>query len=224
MTGAYVVGISNVSCFVHPRRTRSRCSAGSPESSARASLPSVDQAVTVLIRPSRRRARNPSRFSPTRDRPVPLAIQILAEDPTDGFRRLLLHREHHPQHVTSDSYPRSCGRNSPGTPVFSTNRIPHSAPRPANRLRPGMAEPALNLGQPRLDQLPQLILDLLRPVLRHQQPHHKTRGIPGPRPPLRIRRTCGFRGFIRRNRLRPYAFRYRNVDCGLIGFDTTHNE
>jgi hypothetical protein len=41
------------------------------------------------------------------------------------------------QHVIPDPKPNSCGRNSHGIPVCSTNRIPHSALRSSNGLRPG---------------------------------------------------------------------------------------
>ncbi len=41
------------------------------------------------------------------------------------------------QHVIPDPKPNSCGRNSHEMPVYSTNRIPHSALRSSRRLRPG---------------------------------------------------------------------------------------
>src|SRR5215471_12223534 len=41
------------------------------------------------------------------------------------------------QQVIPDPYPSSCGKNSHAMPVYSTNKIPHSALRSSRRLRPG---------------------------------------------------------------------------------------
>jgi hypothetical protein len=41
------------------------------------------------------------------------------------------------QHVIPDPNPSSCGRNSHGIAVYSTNRIPHRTCRSGTRLRPG---------------------------------------------------------------------------------------
>ena len=71
------------------------------------------------------------------------------------------------QQVIPDPYPSSCGKNSHGMPVYSTNKMPHSALRSSSRRRPGCRNLRSGLRQQRLDQLPQAVLDLPRPALRH---------------------------------------------------------
>src|SRR5690606_1827469 len=50
------------------------------------------------------------------------------------------------QQVMPEPYPSSCGKNSHGMPVYSTNKMPYNAFRSSNRLRPGWRKRRSTLG------------------------------------------------------------------------------
>lgn len=55
-----------------------------------AALPPVGQPVAVLIGSAGRRARDAVAVQPSRDRPVPLALEVLGKDPAYDLSRCLI--------------------------------------------------------------------------------------------------------------------------------------